>query len=200
MFRTFMLAFRSQGTRTTEIEQGIDFIKELTYSPATTESPQRKKVSHKYQVQTNTTQKEPKTAPTRVGRSQYIATAHNKQTGIIDKNQTINGHSILLLHVPKKYKTFMLDVHVGDILQAQGLHNTTNTCNLQVTFVARSKYFRPGERISSCVVGVDTEAWTSFKENFIKATHSKKGLLRLPSKQAVTQQLDSPRDAAFLPV
>lgn len=165
-----MLAYRTQGTKSTVLVQENDsfnFVKELPSSLVSDELPQPKT---KKQPLKNTNKTKNKTPHTRVGRSQYVATSHNQKIGLIDKNQIINGHSILLLHVPKKYNNYILDVHVGDILQAQPLRLTTETFNLQVTFVGRSKYFRPGKRISSCMVGVETEAWTSFKKQFIKKT------------------------------
>ena len=44
----------------------------------------------------------------RIGRSMYVATANNGTLGIIDKKTRVGGHSILLVHVPKKTKDLLL--------------------------------------------------------------------------------------------
>ena len=98
----------------------------------------------------------------RIGRSMYVATANNGTLGIIDKKTSVGGHSILLVHVPKKTKDFTLDLKVGECLTVRGLSRSSVQEPLCIMFVGRSQYFPPGKKVSSCVVGVDTAAWDSF--------------------------------------
>ena len=98
----------------------------------------------------------------RIGRSMYVATANNGTLGIIDKKTSVGGHSILLVHVPKKIKDFTLDLKVGECLTVRGLTRSSVQEPLCIMFVGRSQYFPPGKKVSSCVVGVDTAAWDRF--------------------------------------
>lgn len=159
-----MQAFRPQGSRTIVIEPKISQIVPPQEEPTSTDqAPNQTKESTRKQEPTISKKK-----TKRIGRSMYVATANQGSLGIIDKHQNISGHSMLLLHVPKKYNFNVLNMHVGDVLETQGLHNTAETYDLIVTFVGRSKYFAPGKRVSSCVVGVDAVAWDTFKNKFIK--------------------------------
>ena len=104
------------------------------------------------------------TVPKRIGRSMYVATASDGKLGIIDQNKSISGNSLLLVHVPKKHNSLILDLHVGDTLVMTKVRYGAEPCEFPIAFVGRSQYFSPGKRVSSCVVGVDTRGWKDFTE------------------------------------
>ena len=123
---------------------------------------QRPKRLAKSTPQSQSTKETETRKKSRIGRSMYVATANNGTLGIIDKKTSVGGHSILLVHVPKKIKDFTLDLKVGECLTVRGLSRSSVQEPLCIMFVGRSQYFPPGKKVSSCVVGVDTAAWDRF--------------------------------------
>ena len=97
--------------------------------------------------------------PKRIGRSMYVATANDGKFGIIDTHEVTNGQAILLVHIPKKENQTVLDIRVGDVIRVKQIPKGSNEYPVQVRFVGRSQYFRPGTRISSCIIGVPCDEW-----------------------------------------
>jgi hypothetical protein len=105
----------------------------------------------------------------RIGRSMYIATANNGRFGIIDRNQAMRGLSELLVHEPRNPQKVNINFRLGETLILQGLGQGSPSVPVRIQFVSASKYFSPGVRVSSCVIGVDQNDWENFK-----FTHTKK--------------------------
>ena len=105
----------------------------------------------------------------RIGRSMYIATANNGRFGIIDRNQATRGLSELLVHEPRNPQKVNINFRLGETLILQGLGQGSPSVPVRIQFVSASKYFSPGVRVSSCVIGVDQNDWENFK-----FTHTKK--------------------------
>ena len=125
------------------------------------------------------------TAPKRIGRSMYVATANDGKLGIIDQNKSISGNSLLLVHVPKKHNSFILDLRVGDTLAMTKVRYGADPCEFPIAFVGRSQYFSPGKRVSSCVVGVDTRSWTDFTETKTRKNYKTSSSGKMVSSSAL---------------
>ena len=126
------------------------------------------------------------TAPKRIGRSMYVATANDGKLGIIDQNKSISGNSHLLIHVPKKHSSQVLDLRVGDPLVMTKVRYGSEPREFQIAFVGRSQYFAPGKRVSSCMVGVDTMGWKDFTE-----TKTRKSQKISSAKKVISSALDA---------
>ena len=140
-------------------EEDVEHTEEEVEEPKHVQRPKRLAKSTPQSQSTKETETPKKS---RIGRSMYVATANNGTLGIIDKKTSVGGHSILLVHVPKKIKDFTLDLKVGECLTVRGLTRSSVQEPLCIMFVGRSQYFPPGKKVSSCVVGVDTAAWDRF--------------------------------------
>ena len=99
----------------------------------------------------------------RIGRSMYIATANNGRFGIIDRNQATRGLSELLVHEPRNPQKVNINFQLGETLILQGLGQASPSVPVRIQFVSASKYFSPGVRVSSCVIGIDQNDWENFK-------------------------------------
>jgi hypothetical protein len=93
----------------------------------------------------------------------YIATANNGRFGIIDRNQTTRGLSELLVHEPRNPQKVNISFRLGETLILQGLGQGSPSVPVCIEFVSASKYFSPGARVSSCVIGIDQNDWENFK-------------------------------------
>ena len=106
---------------------------------------------------------DPWTTPKRMGRSIYDAIETHGNFGLVDTGETHNGYTLLTVHVPKRNRGYSIDLRTGEEIHANSIiQGRAMAAVLSVGFITRSKYYSPGQRISTCCIGVPTEQWTSF--------------------------------------
>jgi hypothetical protein len=83
--------------------------------------------------------------------------------GVIDLGERTRGHVILLLHAPRRNREGIPDLRPGEVITASPMRGhgreTRGAMSLPVGFVTRSRYFRPGALVTSCIIGVPAHAW-----------------------------------------
>jgi hypothetical protein len=83
--------------------------------------------------------------------------------GIIDLGERTRGHAVLLVHAPRRNREGIPDLRPGEVITARPMHGhrreTQGAMSLPVGFVTRSRYFRPGTLVTSCIIGVPAHAW-----------------------------------------
>ena len=111
----------------------------------------------------STSKTDPWTTPKRMGRSIYDAIETHGNFGLVDTGETHNGYTLLTVHVPKRNRGYSIDLRTGEEIHANSIiQGRAMAAVLSVGFITRSKYYSPGQRISTCCIGVPTEQWTSF--------------------------------------
>lgn len=95
----------------------------------------------------------------RMGRAVYSAWETHGSFGLIDAGETRQGCRLVTLHVPQFSHGYTLDFVPGDEIHATSIGGKTRAVRLDVHFVTRSKYYPPGTRVTSCVVGVPEDQW-----------------------------------------
>ena len=96
--------------------------------------------------------------PARVTKRDYAAWDSLRSLGLVDQGEDGWGARMLVLHTPRnRTNRELLDVTEGDFLHvfsdAGGLHR------LRVLFTGRHRYYAPGTKVSTLVVGVDNREW-----------------------------------------
>ena len=115
-----------------------------------------KKLRQPHVESESTENKKGRKEPKRIGRTMYSATANKGVYGLIDTGREEEGCSVLLVHIPKKFKDTELNIQTGDILLAEV---NLKKQDLHVQFVGRSQYFPPGRKVTSCTIGVLPHEW-----------------------------------------
>jgi hypothetical protein len=99
---------------------------------------------------------------TRIGRSMYHAIDKRKRFGLIDTGYTDpQGYQVLILHTPKS-SPGMPDIYEGQTYQVESCLVSDTQGTIRIGYVTPHKYFRPGVKVTSCVVGVSKREWDSF--------------------------------------
>ena len=93
-------------------------------------------------------------------RASYDALESHGHFELTDTGELTGGSRAIALHLPRRSRGFVLDPRVGDVICANAARGprAVGGC-LDVQFVTRDKYFAPGRRITSCLVGVPDEQW-----------------------------------------
>jgi hypothetical protein len=93
-------------------------------------------------------------------RASYDALESHGRFELTDTGELTGGSRAIALHLPRRSRGFVLDPRVGDVICANAARGTRAVGGwLDVQFVTRDKYFPPGRRITSCLVGVPDEQW-----------------------------------------
>ena len=96
--------------------------------------------------------------PATVTRRNYAAWDSLRSLGLVDQGEDGWGARALVLHAPRNHTNQeLLNVTEGDFLHvfsdAGGLHR------LRVLYTGRHRYYAPGTKVSTLVVGVDDREW-----------------------------------------
>ena len=103
--------------------------------------------------------------PRKPSRAQYDAMETHGCFGLVDTHETTAGYRGLIAHLPKNSRTYTLDMRVGDTLQCNAVvRGSAVGGSLTVGFVTPHRYYRPGMRVTTCVIGVPEEEWTPFEQ------------------------------------
>ena len=106
----------------------------------------------------------------RITRSMYSVQTHGA-FGLVDTGELAQGHAIVLLHVPSArtgadhHSYYSLDyIRRGDVIHVNRVGNNGAAAGaaLSVGFVTRHKYYRPGARVATCLIGVPVTQWRAF--------------------------------------
>ena len=100
-----------------------------------------------------------KDRPSRMGRAVYSAWETHGNFGLIDAGESKGGCRLVTLHVPKFSHGYTLDLQAGDEIHATSIGGPTRAGRLDVHFVTRNKYYAPGSRVTSCLVGIPEDQW-----------------------------------------
>jgi hypothetical protein len=100
--------------------------------------------------------------PRRLGRSIYDAVQTHGHFGMVDTGDSDGGVRRLLVHVPKRSRGYVLDIHPGEVIQANSGRGRPVGGRLDVQYVTRHQYFAPGRAVTSCAIGVPDWQWQRF--------------------------------------
>jgi hypothetical protein len=100
--------------------------------------------------------------PRRLGRSIYDAVQTHGHFGMVDTGESDGGVRRLLVHVPKRSRGYVLDIHPGEVIQANSGRGKPVGGRLEVQYVTRHQYFAPGRAVTSCAIGVPDWQWQRF--------------------------------------
>ena len=99
---------------------------------------------------------------TRIGRSMYHALDKHKQFGLIDTGFTDQqGYQNIILHTPKTSKGMPV-LFEGKTLEISSCLVSDVQGTIRIGFVTPHKYFRPGNKITSSIIGVSKQEWDKF--------------------------------------
>ena len=99
----------------------------------------------------------------RLGRSLYHAIQTHGHFGLVDAGEPPSGNvSKVIVHVPKRSRGYVLDIRVGDVIDANSTRREGGKGRLNVVYVTRYKYEPPGHAVTSCVIGVPSYQWDPF--------------------------------------
>lgn len=100
----------------------------------------------------------------RKSRSQYDAMETHGSFGLIDTHQSTGGYRALVAHIPKSSRAYSFDMRVGDTIHCNAVvQGAAVGGRLTVGFVTPHKYYRPGARVTECLVGVPEDEWSVFE-------------------------------------
>lgn len=104
--------------------------------------------------------------PRRRSRSQYDAMETHGSYGLIDTHQTTGGYRGLVAHIPRSSRAYTFDMRVGDTIHCNSVvQGIAVGGRLTVGFVTPRKYYRPGARVTECVIGVPEHEWAIFERS-----------------------------------
>jgi hypothetical protein len=88
------------------------------------------------------------------------------------QRETSGKHTVLLAVLTKKGAPDSIALKNGQKIEVTSAltKNQSQVCVLDVAFITPSRYYRPGDKITSCLVGVHTGQWTSVV-NALKQRH-----------------------------
>lgn len=86
-----------------------------------------------------------------------------KLYGLIDRGLSDTGTRAVLLHVRNRQDPYPIfnKVRPGEVLPATKKSNRGGTTYLRVRYITPFKYYQPGHKISTMLVGVDETDWQS---------------------------------------
>jgi hypothetical protein len=105
---------------------------------------------------------QPDARPRRLGRSMYDAVQTHGHFGMVDTGESDGCVRRLLVHVPKRSRGYVLDIHPGEVIHANSGRGRPVGGRLDVQYVTRHQYFAPGRAVTSCVIGVPDWQWQRF--------------------------------------
>ena len=106
--------------------------------------------------------RDPDLPPPRLGRSIYDAVQSQGHFGMVDSGESDGSVRRLLVHVPKRSRGYILDIHPGEVIQANSGRGRPIGGRLEVKYVTRHQYFAPGRAVTSCAIGVPEHQWQRF--------------------------------------
>jgi hypothetical protein len=87
----------------------------------------------------------------------YDAMQSHMQFGLTFVEHDLTGACVLLLHVPRCNGHYIIDVRPGD--QLQTITRDMEHAYLDVLFVTPHKYYPPGRRVTTALIGVPAHQW-----------------------------------------
>ena len=87
----------------------------------------------------------------------YDAMQSHGLFGLTLVDRTLAGACVLLLHVPRCNKRYFIDVKMGD--QLQTITSGMEHMYLDVLFVTPDRYYAPGRRVTTMLLGVPDGQW-----------------------------------------
>jgi len=138
-----------------ERQETSDWIPQEDSSPVTKKPPNKKT-----QIQEPTLLLTSKGVP-RIQAKNYSAMEKHKKCGIIDTGPASTGIRGLILHMSKGKNTsnFLQELKIGDILHAYRISDK-EPLTLRLRFITPSRYYSPGTKITTLMVGVDERDWS----------------------------------------
>lgn len=98
----------------------------------------------------------------RLGRSVYDAVQTHGHFGMVDSGESDGDLRRLIVHVPKRSRGYVLDIHPGEVIHANSGRGKAIGGRLDVQYVTRHQYFAPGRAVTSCVIAVPEWQWQKF--------------------------------------
>ena len=101
----------------------------------------------------------------RASRSTYDAMETHGSFGLLDTHRTTGGYRALVAHIPRSSRTYTFDMRVGDTVHCNAVVGGVAVGGrLTVGFITPHKYYRPGVRVTECVIGVPEDEWVVFEQ------------------------------------
>ena len=98
-----------------------------------------------------------------LGRSQYHAVETHGYYGFIDTGLVDDhGYRQLQVHLPRNSSGLLSDLEPGLSLSINSCFDTKIRTSISVGYIAPLKYVRPGNKCTSCLMGVPDEDWNNF--------------------------------------
>ena len=80
------------------------------------------------------------------------------------QRETSGKHTMLLAVITRKGTPDSIALKNGQKIQVTNAHtkNSSHVFDLDVAFITPSRYYRPGDKVTSCLLGVHTGQWATF--------------------------------------